>query len=241
MPEQHAAPRGVKRLYQRSSIWILALIVVLSITGRYAYAQVSATVSGTVTDPSGAVVPGATVTVFNEATGDVRPTESNKAGVFAMPNLIPGSYSVKVTAKGFAPKELTGIDIHGGDTIKLPTFVLAVGATTDTVTVSFVAGQTPTTENGQRSETLTYSDIQDLALTGRDTTELLKVLPGAVIVGNNGYNDISTTTGNSAIGNGIGLNGAPYKGGTALNLDGANILDIGDDFSGLSTINPEMT
>jgi len=241
MPEQHAAPRGVKRLYQRSSIWILALIVVLSITGRYAYAQVSATVSGTVTDPSGAVVPGATVTVVNEATGDVRPTESNKAGVFAMPNLIPGSYSVKVTAKGFAPKELTGIDIHGGDTIKLPTFVLAVGATTDTVTVSSVAGQILTTENGQRSETLTYSDIQDLALTGRDTTELLKVLPGAVIVGNNGYNDISTTTGNSAIGNGIGLNGAPYKGGTALNLDGANILDIGDDFSGLSTINPEMT
>jgi len=242
MPEQHAAPRGVERLCQRSFIWILALIAVLSISGRYASAQVSATVSGTVTDPSGAVVPDAAVTVVNEATGDVRPTQSNKAGVFAMPNLIPGSYSVKVTAKGFAPKELTGIDIHGGDSIKLPTFVLAVGATTDTVTVTSVSGQILTTENGQRSETLTYSDIQDLALTGRDTSELLKVLPGAVMVGNNnGYNDLSTTTGNSAVGNGIGLNGAPYKGGTAINMDGANILDIGDDFAGLATINPEMT
>jgi len=230
-------------MFRRSAIFILPLIAVLVVAGQYAHAQttVTATVSGTVTDPSGALVQGAAVSVINEATGDVRTTESNKSGVFAVPNLNPNTYSVKVVSKGFAPKELTGIDVHVGDQIKLPTFVLAIGATTDTVTVTSVAGQILSTENGQRSETLTYSDIQDLALTGRDTSELLKVLPGAVVVGNNGYNDLSTTTGNSAVGNGIGLNGAPYKGGTAINMDGASILDIGDDFSGLATINPEMT
>jgi hypothetical protein len=186
-------------------------------------------------------VQAASVTVIDDATGDARPTETNKNGVFAVPNLDPSIYSVKVSAKGFAPKELTGVEVHAGDDVKLPTFVMAIGATTDTVTVSSVAGQILTVDNGQRSETLTYSDIQDLALTGRDTTELLKVLPGVVQVGNSGYNDLSTTTGNSAIGNGMGINGAPYKGGTAINMDGASILDIGDDFSGLATINPEMT
>ena len=231
----------VMRICDRSAIFVLPLLGFLMMAVPHAHAQVTATVSGTVTDSTGALVLGASVTVIDDATQDARPTETNKSGVFAVPNLDPGTYSVKVSAKGFAPKELTGIDIHAGDAIKLPTFVLAIGAITDTVTVSSVAGQILTVDNGQRSETLTYTDIQDLALTGRDTTELLKVLPGVVQVGNNGYNDLSTTTGNSAIGNGMGINGAPYKGGTAINMDGASILDIGDDFSGLATVNPEMT
>jgi hypothetical protein len=217
-------------------------MALLTIAAPRLHAQVTATVSGTITDSTGALVQGASVTVIDDATQDARPTETNKSGVFAVPNLDPSTYSVKVSAKGFAPKELTGVEVHAGDEIKLPTFVMAIGATTDTVTVSSVAGQILTVDNGQRSATLTYQDIQDLALTGRDTTELLKVLPGVVQAGsNNGYNDLSTTTGNSAVGNGLGINGAPYKGGTALNMDGASILDIGDDFSGLATINPEMT
>ena len=234
---------GFKRCFHNVTS-LLPLIVLLMMASGYAHAQstVTATVSGTVTDPSGALVQGASVTIINEATSDTRETETNRSGVFAAPNLNPSTYSVKVTAKGFAPKELTGIEVHIGDNIKLPTFVLAIGETTDTVTVSTVAGQILTTENGQRTATLDYTDIQDLALTGRDTSELLKVLPGVVMVGNNnGYNDLSTTTGNSAVGNGLGINGAPYKGGTAINLNGASILDIGDDFSGLATINPEMT
>jgi hypothetical protein len=227
----------------RSITYVLFLtaLLMMSVPRAHAQAQVTATVSGTVTDSTGAMVQAASVTVIDDATGDARPTETNKNGVFAVPNLDPSTYSVKVSAKGFAPRELTGVEIHAGDDVKLPTFVLAIGATTDTVTVTSVAGQILTMDNGQRSETLTYSDIQDLALTGRDTTELLKVMPGVVQVGNSGYNDLSTTTGNSAIGNGMGINGAPYKGGTAINMDGASILDIGDDFSGLATVNPEMT
>ena len=227
--------------YARTTTFGLSVMALLMMAGPNAHAQVTATISGTVTDPTGATVQGASISVINEAMQDVRPSETNKSGVFAVPDLIPGTYSVEVSAKGFAPKELTGIEIHGGDEIKLPTFVLKVGSTTETVTVTSVAGQILTMENGERAATLTYSDIQDLALLGRDTTELLKVLPGVVQVGNGGYNDISTTTGNSAIGNGMGINGAPYKGGTALNMDGANVLDIGDDFSALESVNPEMT
>ncbi len=231
----------VKRICSCSPIFVVLLLGFLTLADPYAHAQVTATASGRVTDPTGAVVAGASITMTNEATGDVRTVESNKEGLFAIPNLLPSIYSVKVDSKGFRPRQIIGIDIHAGDAIKLPTFVLAVGEATSTVTVTSVEGQILTTDNGQRSETLTYSDIQDLTLTGRDTTELLKVLPGVVQVGNGGCNDLSTTTGNSAIGNGMGINGAPYKGGTAINMDGASILDIGDDFSGLATINPEMT
>jgi Carboxypeptidase regulatory-like domain len=236
----HAVFTSFKRC-ARTTTFGLSMIALLTMAGPYAHAQVTAVVSGTVTDATGALVQGASVTVIDEATQVARSAQTNKSGVFAVPDLNPDTYTVKVAAKGFTPKELTGIDVHAGDEIKLPTFVLAIGAVTDTVTVTSVAGQILTTENGQRSETLTYLDIQDLALTGRDTTELLKVLPGVVQVGNNGYNALSTTTGNSAIGNGMGINGAPYKGGTAINMDGASILDIGDDFSGLATVNPEMT
>ena len=227
--------------YARSTTFGLSVVVLLMMAGPYAHAQVTATVSGTVTDSSGALVQGASVIVINEATQDVRPTETNKSGVFAVPNLNPSIYSVKVSAKGFAPREVVGVEVHAGDEIKLPTFVLAIGAVTEAVTVTSVAGQILSEENGLRSATLTYKDVQDLALEGRDASELLKVLPGVVQVGNSGYNDLSVTTGNSAIGNGMGINGAPYKGGTAINMDGADILDIGDDFSGLATVNPEMT
>jgi hypothetical protein len=243
---------ALSRLTHRTAAFLtVAILMAVSPALR---AQVTASVSGTVTDPKGAVVQGAAITIVDEATGTPRSAETNKLGVFSVPGLNPSSYTVKVVAQGFGPKELTGIDLHAGDEIRLPTFELSVGATTDTVTVTSVAGQILSMENGQRTATLSYQDVQDMALLGRDTTELLKVLPGVVQTSGmpngtstggsgtaNGYNDLSVTTGNSAIGNGMGMNGAPYKGGTALNMDGAGILDIGDDFSGLATVNPEMT
>ncbi len=238
---RQATLHGIKRICTQTTIFGFTLFACLLMAAPSLHAQITASLSGTVTDTTGSVVAGAAVKVTNEATQDVRQIETNRQGFFSVPNLGPSTYTVQVTAKAFSPRAISGIDVHSGDSLKLPTFVLAIGAVTDTVTVTSVAGQIMETVNGQRSETLTFGDIQDLALTGRDTTELLKVLPGVVQVGQTGYSALSTTTGNSAIGNGMGINGAPYKGGTAINMDGASILDIGDDFSGLATINPEMT
>jgi len=156
MHVRHTVFHIVKKIRNRSAIFALPLLGFLMMAVPHARAQVTATVSGTVTDTTGVLVLGASVTVVDDATQDARPTETNKSGVFAVPNLDPSTYSVKVSAKGFAPKELTGIEVHAGDEIRLPTFVLAIGATTDTVTVSSVAGQILTVDNGQRSATLTY-------------------------------------------------------------------------------------
>ena len=110
-----------------------------------------------------------------------RVVQANSQGLYAFPSLVPGSYTVKVTAKSFHGKELTGIVLHAGDSLAVPAITLAVGAADASVTVE-AAGQLITIENGQRTNVLDSKQIENLALPGRDTTELLKVLPGATTV-----------------------------------------------------------
>jgi hypothetical protein len=102
-------------------------------------------------------------------------------------------------------------------------------------------------ENGARINVLDSKQIENLALVGRDTTELLKILPGATTVSSGltqnapAYSDLNASVQQSAIGNGININGAVNRGGTALLSDGANIIDPGNMASSVSIINPEMT
>jgi hypothetical protein len=192
------------------------------------------------------MVPGAQVTLTDEATGTTRVVQTNRQGLYAFPSLVPGTYSVKVDAKSFQPKEITGIEVHAGDVRAVPTFSLMVGSESTTVTVEASSEMIPT-ENGARTNVLTSKDIENLALVGRDTTELLKVLPGATTVSSGltqnapMYNDLNATVQQSAIGNGININGAVNRGGTALLSDGANIIDPGNMASSVSIVNPEMT
>jgi hypothetical protein len=209
------------------------------------YAQTTAQLSGTITDPTGAVIPGATVTLINEATKDTRVVTSNGDGIFSFPALLPSLYDLKVTAKGFEGKNLNGIELHAGDQRTVPSFALPLGSDTQTVSVEADSQMIPI-DNGQREDVLTAKDIENLALEGRDTTELLKVLPGATTVSSgltNGpsFSDISISANESAIGNGININGVPNRGGTALLSDGVSILDPGDMASSIGTVSPEMT
>ena len=210
------------------------------------HAQTTAQLSGTITDPTGAVVPGATVTLVNDSNKDTRVVTSNQDGLFSFPALLPSSYTLKVTAKGFEGKSLNGIDLHAGDQRTIPSFALPLGSDTQTVSVEADSQMIPV-DNGQREDVLTSKDIENLALTGRDTTELLKVLPGAttqsggLTQNNSSFNDLSVSANSSAIGNGININGVPNRGGTALLSDGVSVLDPGDMASSIGTINPEMT
>src|SRR3974390_2126449 len=90
------------------------------------YAQTAGAITGQVTDPSGALVPSASVTVTNIATNVVRSTESNSAGLYNFPDLPPGMYSVKVVAAGFATVVKTNIELQVQQTARVD-FALAVG------------------------------------------------------------------------------------------------------------------
>src|ERR1700733_5035440 len=238
--------RDLRQLYGTGR-WILPLIGValLLVSGTLTHAQTTAQLTGTVEDTSGAMIPGAQVTLTDEATGSTRVVQSNRQGLYAFPSLVPGTYTVKVDAKSFQPKEITGIEVHAGDVRNIPAFSLTVGSETTTVMVEASSEMIPT-ENGARTNVLTSKDIENLVLVGRDTTELLKVLPGATTVSSGltqnspMYTDLNVSVQQSAIGNGININGAVNRGGTALLADGANIIDPGNMASSVSIVNPEM-
>ncbi len=123
---------------------------------------------------------------------------------------------------------------------------LAIGSSSDSVEVS--AGNMPLvpTDNGERSALLSTEDIARLSLESRNVSELLKILPGVTTVANgigNGSPVDFTNAGStgSAVGNGLSPNGAPYRGGSAYILDGANIIDPGCNCNSLASINPDMT
>src|SRR6202789_3380254 len=136
--------------------------------------------------------------------------------------------------------------LHAGDVLAVPATSLTVGAESTTVTVEAANEMIPT-ENGARINVLSSKDIENLALVGRDTTELLKVLPGATTMSggltqnNPDFSDLNLSANESSIGNGININGVPNRGGTALLSDGVSVLDPGDNASSIGIISPEMT
>src|SRR5579863_9655239 len=223
---------------------VLALVVLGLPTSRRA--QVTATLTGTVEDQSGGVIPGATVTLTNEATKFASVDTSNGAGLYAFPSLTPGTYDIKASAKGFKAKEVTGIVLNAGDIKTVPALDLTVGAESQTITVSATAEMIPV-ENGAHTDVLSAADIDNLALEGRDTTELLKTLPGTVTTSGSltqtspTYSDLNITVDEGAEGNGLYTNGSIYRGGTSILVDGAETIDIGNMASSLVIISPEMT
>jgi hypothetical protein len=140
-------------------------------------AQVTgATLSGTVTDASGAVIAGAQVAAKNAATGVSRDTTSDTSGLYSLPNLVPGDYEVKVTAQGFSTAVQSNLTLAVGQQQQL-NFTLKVGETSQTVQVTEAAPQielTSSTLTGQvESDT-----VRDLPLNGRDWTSLATLQPG---------------------------------------------------------------
>jgi hypothetical protein len=209
-------------------------------------AQVTATLTGTVEDQSGGVIPGANVTLTNEATKFATAETSNGAGLYAFPSLTPGTYDIKASAKGFQAKQVTGIVLNAGDVRTVPALDLTVGAESQTITVSASAEMIPV-ENGAHTDVLSAADIDNLALEGRDTTELLKVLPGTVTTSGGltqtapTFSDLNITVDEAGVGDGYYTNGSVYRGGTSILVDGAQTIDIGDMASSLVIVSPEMT
>ena len=243
--------RGLKRDLRQlcgRGRWILSLIGValLLLSVPLAHAQTTAQLTGTVQDASGGVIPGAQVTLTDEATGATRIVQTNRHGLYAFPALVPGTYTVKVSAKGFQPEQVTGIELHAGDVLAVPAFTLTVGAETTTVTVEAASEMIPM-DSGQRTSVLTPNRLKTWLLLVATSTELLKVLPGATTVSSGltqnspMYTDLNVSVQQSAIGNGIDINGAVNRGGTALLADGANVIDPGNMASSVSIVNPEMT
>ncbi len=136
-------------------------------------------VSGTVTDPSGAVVAKAKVTVTNEATKVKSVTATDDAGFFVVPNIIAASYSVTVEEKGFKTTTKTGNVLVAGGRLTVD-MTMAIGAASDSVTVEAI-GETINTVSGEVSHTVDTKQVSDLALNTRNFMQLVTLAPGVAI------------------------------------------------------------
>jgi Carboxypeptidase regulatory-like domain/TonB-dependent Receptor Plug Domain len=142
-----------------------------------AAAQDTGVVAGTVVDPSGQVVPGATVTLTNENTGDVRTLVSNERGEFSFRAVTPGSYSVKVELAGFRTIEQRNNVLSASGQLDVGRMRLDVGTLTEVVTVAS-SGTIVETKNSDYSGLLTAKQIAQIQTKGRDVVNLLRLLPG---------------------------------------------------------------
>src|SRR5579884_2291439 len=124
--------------------------------------------SGTVADQSGAVVPNARVTLTNEASHDTRLTTSNSAGYFSFAAVQPGSYTVTIDANGFNIWKQSVIPMNPGDIREVSGIKLTTGGGTTTVEVQAAAAQILPTDSGERAAVLSSKDIEKLALEGRN-------------------------------------------------------------------------
>lgn len=142
-----------------------------------AFAQFNASIQGTVTDASGAVIPNATIKATNQETGVSSSTQTTGAGVYRLAGLPPGVYTVTVSATSF--QDHTDKDVRvAAETPRGLNVQLTAGAATESVTVS--ASTTPElqTENANVTGTISSQQVTQLPAFGRDPYELLRLAPG---------------------------------------------------------------
>ena len=221
---------------------LLAAMVLFTAIPAHAQ-QLTGTLSATVYDTSGAVVPGATITLKNTESGDVRKTVSDGSGYFTFAAVQPATYSISISAKGFTTWELSGIVMHLGDTRTVPNIALKAGAASTTVEV--VADKTVEVplDTPEISDTMNAEQIEDMSLGGRDAGELLKMMPGAAFTNGlsqgSAFNPKVTGTNSGPIGD-YSINGTQPYGSMAYMLDGANLVDPGNAGTQIANINQDM-
>jgi hypothetical protein len=173
----NGANKGEQRRTRTVAGQLLAGLLLVVMTSTGAWAQATAQLSGTIADPSGALLPGVEVTATNTATGTVRMAVSNETGSFVLPNLPLGPYTLEATLPGFSVFSQSGIALQVGDN-RVVNVVLQIGAVTETVEVQADAAVVETRNTGI-GEVLDNTRVLELPLNGRQVTELI-TLSGAV-------------------------------------------------------------
>ena len=163
-------------MYIRNAILTFSIFMVAVSVG---FAQSTATLSGTVADPSGAVVPQAQVTVRGLSTGVVRAVTSDSAGNYRVPSLQPGNYSVLVKSSGFADYTLPTVTLQVDQTVTA-NVKLGLASTGEIVEVQ---GTAPIVDAGTMTvgQVIDQKTVQQIPLNGRHFLDLTNLTPGAVV------------------------------------------------------------
>jgi hypothetical protein len=191
-----------------------AVLLALSAASR-SWAQSTGTIRGTVTDPSGAAIPHASVVATDTNTGINRTEASNESGIFVFPDLPIGSYALKITAPGFETQDRPALNLITGQVIDLPVG-LAVGSQTQIVTVTSET-QEIETSTSTVAQSVTQQQMRDLPLNGRNPLQLTTLTAGTVLT-------TSGTESGQEDNTGLSVNGLRATQNT-YTLDGTTYVD----------------
>jgi hypothetical protein len=144
--------------------------------GSAAHAQSAASVTGTVSDAKGAVIPDAQITITNTATNVQQMAASSSAGTYSIINVAPGSYTIKAVKQGFSTQELTNLTLEVNQAASF-NFTLAPGTVSQSIMVS-ADSSTIESSTAELGEVIATQPVNNLPLNGRNFTELLELTPG---------------------------------------------------------------
>jgi len=231
---------------KHATVFAGLLIAVLIFTQLPAFGQVgSGKLSATVFDATGAVIPNAKVVLKNEATQTGRDSVTNASGYFDFQAILPGSYTVTVTAPGFNSWEGKGIQITQGASATLPNITLSVRGSKTEVTVVSQNEMIVPVDTGQASQTLNSQMISQLTIQGRDAAELIKIMPGMGFTNGlgqgSGWDQTQGTASNTGPIGKFSANGTQPYGAMTMSVDGANLLDPGNQGTQVANINADQT
>jgi hypothetical protein len=222
----------VVRTMQRVAVTLAVPVFCMSLCGYVGAQTNTGRILGVVTDPSGATVAGAAVTITEVERGTTRSLTTTPAGEYVAPDLMPGMYRVRVEAKGFKTSERADIQISVASDAQID-FALQTGQASETVTVT---EQVPliNTTSSSLGGTLSNKEINDLPLNGRNYENLLQLRPGVVRYPGGGFSTTSANglraEDNAYIVDGL-FNSEPFSGQSIINGagiagDSATILPV---------------
>jgi len=181
------------------------------------------TILGTVQDPSGAVIPGADITVTNLGTGHIRKAQSDASGVFTIPNLQVGHYSITITHPGFAAVQIADTELQVAQQAEINP-VMQLASVGQQVTV--IASEVPLLNQASASvgQVIDTKTVQDMPLNGRNFWQLTQLTPGVNYI-QGGQNIPTGGTSIRASAVNVDVNGLSPS-WTGWYLDGANITEF---------------
>ena len=208
----------MKGMLRVSFCWsFFSMLTLMLFLSGLALGQTSTSISGTVLDQSGAVVPGAVLTLTNKATGATRSATTDNSGAYVFPQVNPGLYAVKAEKPGFKTVVLEDVDVLV-NTAKRLDMRFDVGAVTETVVVTGAATAINTVD-ATIGNAFNSVQVRDLPLSGRNVVGLLSLQPG-----------VTPAIGGFANSQSASVNGGRFDQAN-VTLDGVDVNDQ-DQFGG---------
>ncbi len=220
--------------------WRLVSVLMLAVASVFtcpmAHAQSSfGQISGVVDDPTGAAIPGATITITNVGTQVKRTVVSDGDGNYIATNLPIATYSISVTKTGFKTAQQAGVTITA-DAKVTSNFTMSLGEAAEVVEVQGGAIETVNTTSGELARVIDSKQVENLALNGRNYTQLLTLVPGAVVTNPDIFSVTTslastnqTINGNRSDTNNLTVDGAYNQ---VAGSNGSLMNNVGPDFIG---------